>query len=359
METAQAEAQFNRIDTFGPDGSGVRHGYTDASGRFVAGAPPKGSQAAQSYTEAPWMRAIRESMQGGASSATNKLIRDNVTNMPGAPKVRDRSDVARDIFDRSFSLIAPAMEKSQERLIANLQARGIPVGGEAFNDAHGEQLRQTQDTIARLGMDANIAAGQEQAREFNLGLTNRNRAMSELAALFGGGFAPTTPVPTGAAPGADISGLTAAQYGAQMDQYNRNQSNRASMGGTLGSLGAAAIMKCSVSYKAVSGPLNEAWAAEVVSQLPLHIWSYAEAQRPEGDHGGKHVGPMAEDFHKLTTLGDGKHIDVVDAVGVLFGALQWAVKAIHAQQAQIGALNVELAAMKTGRLIMPGGTRGH
>lgn len=350
---------MNRVDTFGPDGSGVRHGYTDANGRFVAGAPPAGSQAAQSYTEAPWMRSIREAMQGGAGTATSRLIRDNITNMPGAPMKRDRSDVARDIFNRSFSLIAPAMEKSQERLIANLQARGLPVGGEAFNDAYGEQLKQTQDTISRLGMDANIQAGNEQTREFNLDLTNRNRALSEIVAMMGGGYAPTTTVPTGAAPGVNLSGLTGAQYDAQMAQFNQSQSNRASTGSTLGGLGAAAIMKCSTSYKAIDSGLNEAWAAEVVAALPLHVWSYAEAERPEGDHGGKHVGPMAEDFHRLTTLGDGKHIDVVDAVGVLFGALQWAVKAIQAQQVQIGALNVELAAMKTSKLILPGGGRSH
>jgi hypothetical protein len=359
LKTAQTESQFNRLNTYSPDGSGVRFGYTGADGQFTTGTPPEGAQAAQSFVEAPWQKAIRESMQRGAPQLTDRIITDNVTNMPGAPVPRDRSDVAGDIFNRNFSLIQPAMEKSQTRLLTNLQARGIPVGAEAFNDAYGDQVTRTQETIARMGMDANIQAGNEQTREFNIDTASRNRAMSELMALMGGSYAPQGPLPSGQAQAVDYSGNVANSYAAEMNQHSQAQANRASIGGTIGSLGAAAIMKCSASYKAIEGALNESWAAEIVGRLPLHIWSYNDAQRPDGDHGGKHVGPMAEDFHRLTTLGDGKSIDVVDAVGLLFGALQWAVRAIELQHQHIAALDRDLAQMKTSKVVLTGGRGKH
>ena len=59
-KTASAEAQFNRLNTYSPSGSGVRYGYTDASGNFVQGLAPEGSQSAVKQIERPWEASIRE-----------------------------------------------------------------------------------------------------------------------------------------------------------------------------------------------------------------------------------------------------------------------------------------------------------
>lgn len=242
-QTASAEAQFNRLDTYSPSGAGVRQGYTDAQGNFRQGVAPQGSQSAVQAVESPWERQIRQLLQPAATQTAQRIVTDNVTNMPGAPRVQDRGTVADSIFGRTMSMLRPQIDQSNQRLITNLQARGMPVGGEAFNDAMGEQQRQTNDTISRLAIDADIGAGQEQSRQFGLDSAQRQGAMAEIIAAMGGSYNPPSAVPSGAAQGVNYSGAVGQQYQQQMAQYQSQQQQRASTMGTLGSLGAAALMK--------------------------------------------------------------------------------------------------------------------
>lgn len=333
-ETASAESQFNRLDTFSPSGSGVRYGYTDASGNFVPGVAPKGQQSATSYIENPFEKQIREALEPASVDLTNRIIGDSVTNMPDAARVQDRSDVAQDLFDRTFSLMAPGIEQSNSRLLANLQARGIPIGSEAFNETYGDQQRQTQDTIARLAMDANLKAGQEQSRQFGLDSSARSNALSEIVAAMGGGYNPPNSVPSGNAPGVDYSGLVGQQYQAELAQYNAKQEQSMATANALGSIGAA-LIKSTEKAKILHGPANGAEAAQVIEHLPLAVWTYKPHEAPTGDHGGPHIGPMAEDFHRATGLGRSDFIDPVDYFGVISAALQNALHRISNLEAFI------------------------
>lgn len=274
QKTAAAEAQFNRLDTYSPSGSGQRYGYTDANGTFRPGSPPAGQQSAVTNVESPYEKQIRETLQPASINLVNRLVGDNVNGMPAAPRldtsfnpqqayldelgrapagadalraamtgaprlssfngeaalrgemgraptlssfngeqalrgelagapelgsfnameqivaalgqpapvatVKDRSDVARDLYNRSFSLMAPGIEKANTRLLTTLQARGIPIGGEAFNEAYGAQTREVGDTLSRLSMDANIAAGQEQSRQYGLDAAARAASLGEI-----------------------------------------------------------------------------------------------------------------------------------------------------------------------------------
>lgn len=243
-ETAAAEAQFNRIDTYSPSGSGTRYGYTDPeTGQFRQGVAPQGVQSAVSSVESPWERSIRETLQPGSIALADRLVQDNIVNMPGAPRVGDRGQVAQNIFDRTFSTMAPGIERTNSKLLTNLQARGLPVGGEAFNEAYGNQIQQTQDTIARLALDADTAAGGEQSRQFGLDAAQRQNAMAEIAAVMGGGYNPPSSVPSGNAAGVNYSGLVGQQYQQELAQHNADQQRRSQTAGALGSLGGAMIMK--------------------------------------------------------------------------------------------------------------------
>lgn len=243
-ETASAEAQFNRLDTYSPSGSGMRYGYTDpTTGQFVQGVAPEGAQSAVSSVESPYEKAIRESLQPASLGLVNRLISDNVTNLPGAARVGDRGQVAQNIFDRSMSTMMPGIERANSRLLTNLQARGIPIGSDAFNETYGNQLQQTQDTIARLALDADTAAGAEQSRQFSLDAAQRQNAMAEIAAALGGSYNPPSAVPSGAASGVNYSGLVGQQYEQQLAQYNADQQQKMGMASTLGSLGGAMLMK--------------------------------------------------------------------------------------------------------------------
>jgi hypothetical protein len=250
-KTAAAEAQFNRLDTYSPSGSGQVYGYTDpTTGQFKQGVAPQGAQAAVSTVESPWEKKIREALQPASLSLTNRIIGDNITNMPNAPRVQDRGTVAKSIYDRTYSMMAPGIEKANSRLLTNLQSRGIPVGADAFNDAYGEQQKQTQDTLSRLAMDADIGAGQEQSRLFGLDSAARQGAISELVAAMGGGYNPPSATPSGNAAGVNYGGLVGQKYQADMNAFNAAQQNRAQTAGALGSLGGAMLMKSDRRLKA-------------------------------------------------------------------------------------------------------------
>lgn len=329
-KTAQAEAQFNRLDTYSPSGSGVRYGYTDANGQFRQGMAPQGTQAAVQQMESPWEKAIRETLQPASVGLTDRIVSDNITNMPDAPRVQDRGEVSKAIFDRTFSLMAPAIEKSNSRLLTNLQARGIPLGSEAFNETYGEQQTRTQDTIARLAMDADTAAGAEQSRLFGLDSAARQGAIAELVAAMGGGYNPPSATPSGAAAGVNYGGLVGHKYDADMAQWQAQQQQRGATAGTLGSLAGGLLMKCSREWKDDQGTVSVHDVADGVTKIPIHEWSYKPGAEPPGSlPGQKHLGPMAQDFREVFGLGDGRHINVVDAFGVCLAALKSALLRIE------------------------------
>lgn len=340
-ETAAAEFQYNNLNTYGPSGEGIRYGYTDpATGEFVMGQAPEGAQAAQTIIESPTEAAIRQALEPASLQLVDRIISDNVTNMPDAARVQDRGTVAQSIFDRAFSMMAPGIETANSRLIQNLQNRGIPVGAEAFNDAYGNQLRETQDTIARLAMDADVAAGQEQSRQFGLDQAQRSAAISEIVAAMGGGYNPPSGAPSGASTPINYSGLVSDQYNAQMEQWQAQQQSNMAAASTIGSIGSA-LMKCTEAAKDIHGAASTHRALGAVMAMQVKGWSYKPDMAPPGDNGMKHIGPMAEDFQHLTGLGDGKTISVIDYLGLLHSALQEAMLRIIALERQVSGETVQ------------------
>lgn len=321
-ETAKAEAQFNRFDTFGPSGAGVRHGYTDAAGNFVAGPPSDGHQSAQQLIESPTDRAIRLMAEPAAIRATRQVIEDN-RNLPDPARVRDRGTVADSIFNRTMSMIRPEIDKNQTRLLSNLQNRGIPVSSEAFTDSYTAQQRETDDMISRLAMDADIAAGQEQSRLFGLEASARQNSISELMAALTGQYAPPTDLPSGQGQPVNYASMVQTQanmrqqqYETELALYQQKQQQMAQTAGALGSLGAA-LIKSDRNVKIVDGFVDMGEAEKAVVMMPVQAWRYKEM----GDD-QPHIGPMAQDFHAATGLGTGTDIAVQDYLGLLHAALQ-------------------------------------
>lgn len=337
FQTAQAESQFNRLDTYGPSGGGVRYGYTDANGVFQQGLAPQGRQSAVTTVESDLDRQLRGILEPASLGLTQRVVSDNITNMPNAPRVQGRGTVAQDIFDRNLSMMMPEITRGETRLLSNLQARGLPVGSDAFNEAYGAQQRQTQDTVSRLAQDANTAAGQEQSRLFSLDSSARSGAVAELVAAMGGGYNPPQNVPSGNAPNVNYSGLVGDRYQADLAQYNADRQASSSAAGALGSMGASLLMKCTEAAKDVQGHLNIGWAAEKVAALDLKVWKYKAGE----GHGGEteiHVGPMAEQFHALTGLGDDKTISVIDMLGMMSAAFQFSIHQIRVLQQRVADL---------------------
>jgi hypothetical protein len=88
---------------------------------------------------------------------------------------------------------------------------------------------------------------------------------------------------------------------------------------------------------------------EKVVQLPVEHWRY----RTEADD-IRHVGPMAQDFHRIFGLGaDERAITSVDADGVALAAIQGLYALVQEQRAEIRQLRAEVEALTTRRISQP------
>lgn len=183
---------------------------------------------------------------------------------------------------------------------------------------------------------SNLATGLAAAGASNMA---RNRVRAEGAALrgdavnMGRGLA-VNPLSSFAAGSSGVaSGTAAAQGGlqaqAQILQGQDNakiqaQANSAQASGAmfegLGTLAGFAMMSSDEKIKTKRGPARS--AVKALRKIPVDSWEYKPGEA-EGDGGGKrHTGPMAQDWKKATGTGDGRHIPVVDAVGVGLKAIK-------------------------------------
>ncbi len=107
--------------------------------------------------------------------------------------------------------------------------------------------------------------------------------------------------------------LLNADYQARLEAYGQRQQG---LGGFLGGVGSiAGAFMSSKDYKTDKAPVD---ALGAVRQMPVEAWTY----KPGIADGGRHVGPYAEDFHKVTGVGDGKSIDPMTQIGLTMGAVQ-------------------------------------
>tara|TARA_Y100000310_G_scaffold329437_1_gene399275 strand:- start:867 stop:2198 length:1332 start_codon:yes stop_codon:yes gene_type:complete len=68
-------------------------------------------------------------------------------------------------------------------------------------------------------------------------------------------------------------------------------------------------------------PLDEEMLA-AIAKLPISTWRYTVDDR-------RHIGPMAQDVHELFGIGDGKTINIVDAIGTMYATMKAMVRRIE------------------------------
>lgn len=103
------------------------------------------------------------------------------------------------------------------------------------------------------------------------------------------------------------------------DMLNYSDKMRAeSMSGIMGGIGSVvgALMPSSKDIKEDKQEVRG--VLDALKEMPVEAWTYKEGA---GD-GQRHIGAYAEDFTRATGLGDGKTINVVDALGVAMGAIK-------------------------------------
>lgn len=98
-ETAKEEARVNRVDTYTPDGGGVRYGYTKGD-QFVQGVAPDGFQSAVKQRDSPLEAALRKNLTPAAGSITGMATK-TAAGLGAAPAAGAiRPDAAGDRADR-------------------------------------------------------------------------------------------------------------------------------------------------------------------------------------------------------------------------------------------------------------------
>lgn len=99
----------------------------------------------------------------------------NARNLPYDPRSygnlnQYRGDVESAFFNRQSSLLQPQFQQQREALEQDLADRGIPIGGEAYNDAMGNLERNHLDAQQRIANDAVLAGGAEAQRQLGMEL---------------------------------------------------------------------------------------------------------------------------------------------------------------------------------------------
>lgn len=101
----------------------------------------------------------------------------------------DFSQQAKEARDATFNLglsqLSPLMEEQRRREISSLDARGLPVGGEAFNSAVSNLDRGQNDALRNLSLSSILAGNDEASRLFNQSLAARGQEFGIQSGLEG------------------------------------------------------------------------------------------------------------------------------------------------------------------------------
>ena len=84
-------------------------------------------------------------------------------------------------------------------------------------------------------------------------------------------------------------------------------------------------------------PVEPRTILEQLTSLQVSTWRFQQ-----DDSNRMHIGPMAEDFQQAFGMGDGRHIDVIDASGVALAAIRGLYQMVREKDAEITTLQEQL-----------------
>jgi hypothetical protein len=299
----------------------------------------------------------------GISPLPGQGLRD----IPGSEDFgAERSRVEDALVGRFNRFTEPNLSEDRESLMTRLSNQGHAVGGGAYGKAMDRFDRRADATRADVRDQAVAAGGAEQSRLFadalsargtqfgeqaqrqaaDLGqqsqlfgmgqgareralqerLAIRNQPINEIAALIGTGqvnLPQFAGLSTQQVAPANIFGMNQMNQNRELARFNaRAAAQRANIGATAGILGAGAM---GAGYKLMSHRSFKDRVGETsgvldnLIKLDVDRWKY----KPKiTNDQATHIGPYAEDFKEAFGVGDGVHIDLIDAIGVLFAAMK-------------------------------------
>ncbi|MES0339847.1 MAG: hypothetical protein ABUK15_07310 [Anaerolineales bacterium] len=204
------------------------------------------------------------------------------------------------ILDRG-SRVAGEAARQQGQLVSSLR-------GQQFQSQLNFPLQRTQVLGGLVGGQQDM---QEQIRQFQAQL--KQGAFINRLQLAGGKATAGLGLAGASAPniGPAFSAVGGVNKGTDASQglLNLTQGFQNVAGGV------GSILGSSRDWKDTQGPVDGKEILEALQSLPIDMWTY------KGDD-ADHIGTYAEDFRDAFGVGDGKHIAVIDAIGVLMAAVK-------------------------------------
>ncbi|MGE4259208.1 MAG: tail fiber domain-containing protein [Candidatus Babeliales bacterium] len=337
----QATARATQVGYYGPGGEQIQFG-TQGSGGFQQ------REGADAYrvVESPYQQQFRQGAEGLTSALLQNISNQGFANLPNSidfsqvgdiptvdqfePQAQQATQAA---YQRQLNLLNPEFERTNRKAEQSLANKGLPIGSEAYNEELGrisrqqgfdrEQAALAADEVGRQEAQRNLANAmalrqqriQDQMTNIDIGSQNRQQILAELGGLTGLQFNQPMRTPT-----FNQGAANAINQGYQNQlAYSQSRRNPFDFGG-LGSLaqGAAALYGASSgSFKTDKEEVDKAAILDAVTSMRVEKWRYNWSEKDD-----KHIGPYAEEFKEKTGLGDGKSINMLDAMGIMMAAIQ-------------------------------------
>lgn len=294
-------------------------------------------------------------------------------------------DIAQTFYNQAVSRVQPDLDAAKKAKSVELAQRGINPGDQIYNDEMNRIDRNQGNTLSDISNQANLAAGQEQSRQFGQNLSEaqyggqdqarlqagdlsnrsflgteqnqqynqllsalgygsgqyqtnlsnqlleRNQPFSEAAALMGStpnfqtpSFQGTSPVNV-AAP--DYTGVVNSNYAVGSNNANKAaalaQSGSNSLLSSIGQIGAAAapLLLSDENMKTDRHPADGEHVLAAFRDMPVDDYRYKDGARAAFDLPERRTGTMAQDYAEHFG-GDGHTIDMGDAMGKLMAAMK-------------------------------------
>lgn len=249
VQTAQAQAQANRLNQFFPGGGSLLYGRYNSDGSFS----PDYSHDAVQLQESPYQNQSRQlgerlslqlaSLLGGNINLPQMQSTLNLNAISRVPSINDFSNDATRVeqatYQRMSDLLRPEFDKRRLKQQQNLANQGIPLGSEAYSKEFDNLSKNENEALQAAAQDAVSAGRAEQQRLFSnaiaahqsqlgdqlqsIGLNNNARSamLQELASLLGGQqFTPGQFSGGIASPSVNVSDNVYNTYQGQLSAYN-------------------------------------------------------------------------------------------------------------------------------------------
>lgn len=186
IETAQQQANINRVNEVNPYGSST---YTkNADGSYTRNTNLSAAEQAkldwQNRTDTNVSGMIDQSMNQVKDAWKNPLNFDDLGKIPQAgDNEAVRARLEKDAVDRYLRNMQPQWDQQKTQFVQEMANRGIPEGSELFNRQMSEFEKQRQQGLLDVTSEAIQNAGAEDTRLFNQNIAARGTAVNERTSL--------------------------------------------------------------------------------------------------------------------------------------------------------------------------------